>query len=105
MPTTGIQQQRACAVINTVAAVRAAVRADMAVMIDMHTRFDLPTALRIVKALEAIQFTWIRTCSRRTWKHEESGLSSSTPICAGENYFSRINLKLYWQMKAAISLS
>ncbi|HRI80106.1 MAG TPA: mandelate racemase/muconate lactonizing enzyme family protein, partial [Cyclobacteriaceae bacterium] len=46
-------------IVNTVAATRSAVGPDMAVMIDMHTRFDLPTALRIVKALEQYNLTWI----------------------------------------------
>ncbi len=76
-------------VINTVAAVRAAVGPDMAVMIDMHTRFDLPTALRIVKALEPYNLTWIEepVPAENIDAMREVTLSSSTPICAGENLY------------------
>ncbi len=89
--------------INTVAAVRSAVGPDMAVMIDMHTRFDLPTALRIVKALEPYNLTWIEepVPAENMDAMREVALSSSTPICAGENLFLTYQFETLLQMKAA----
>lgn len=89
--------------IDTVAAVRSAVGPEMAVMIDMHTRFDLPTALRIVKALEPYNLTWIEepVPAENMEVMREVVLSSSTPICNGENLFLTYQFEQLLQMKAA----
>ncbi len=90
-------------IINTVAAVRSAVGPDMAVMIDMHTRFDLPTALRLVQALEPYNLTWIEepVPAENMEVMREVTLSSSTPICAGENLFLIHQFETLLEMKAA----
>lgn len=90
-------------VINTVAAVRAAVGPDIAVMIDMHTRFDLPTALRVVKALEPYNLTWIEepVPAENIEALREVTLSSSTPICVGENLFLMYPFQAVLERKAA----
>jgi galactonate dehydratase len=89
--------------ISTVAAVRAAVGPDMAVMIDMHTRFDLPTALRIVKALEPYNLTWIEepVPAENMEAMREVVLSSNTPICNGENLFLVHQFQALLEKKAA----
>ena len=90
-------------VINTVAAVRSAVGPDMAVMIDMHTRFDLPTALRLVKALEPYNLTFIEepVPAENIDVMREVALSSSTPICAGENLYLTYAFQNLLEHKAA----
>jgi len=90
-------------VVNTVAAVRAAVGPDMAVMIDMHTRFDLPTALRLVKALEPYNLTFIEepVPAENVDAMREVALSSSTPICAGENLYLMYAFQTLLERKAA----
>ena len=90
-------------IINTVAAVRSAVGPDMAVMIDMHTRFDLPTALRLVKALEPYNLTWIEepVPAENMEALREVTLSSSTPICVGENLFLIHQFQTLLEKKAA----
>jgi galactonate dehydratase len=46
-------------IISTVAAVRNAVGPQMGIMVEMHTKFDLPSALKLVKAFEPYNPTWI----------------------------------------------
>lgn len=89
--------------INTVAATRAAVGPEMALMIDMHTRFDLPTALRIVKAMEPYNLTWIEepVPAENMEAMREIVLSSTTPICNGENLYLMYQFEELLQKKAA----
>ena len=90
-------------IINTVAASRSAVGPDMAVMIDMHTRFDLPTAIRIVKGCEPYNLTWIEepVPAENMEAMREITQSSNTPICAGENLFLIYQFEELLQKKAA----
>jgi galactonate dehydratase len=89
--------------INVVETVRKTVGPDMALMIDMHTRFDLPTALRLVKLLEPYNLTWIEepVPAENIDALREIALSSSTPICAGENLYLTYQFEELLSKKAA----
>ena len=75
----------------------------MAVMIDMHTRFDLPTAIRIVKGCEPYNLTWIEepVPAENMEAMREITASSNTPICAGENLFLIYQFENLLEKKAA----
>lgn len=90
-------------ILSTVAAVRSAVGPLMGVMVEMHTKFDLPSALKLVKAMEPYNPTWIEEpvpAENMESLREVTG-STSIPICAGENLYLAHQFETLLQMKAA----
>ncbi len=90
-------------IVNTVAAVRQAIGPQMAMMVEMHTRFDLPTAIRLVKAFEPFNPTWIEepVPPENMDALREVTQSSNTPICVGENLYMVHQFENLLEKKAA----
>lgn len=90
-------------IVNTVAAVRQAIGPQMAMMVEMHTRYDLPTAIRLVKAFEPYDPTWIEepVPPENMDALREVTQSSNTPICVGENLFMVHQFQTLLEKKAA----
>ena len=77
--------------VERIAAAREAVGPDIEILIDNHARFDVPTAIRLAKALEPYDIFWFE---------EPVGVESNTalkqvrdatnvPICVGERIHTR----------------
>ena len=77
--------------VARVAAVREAVGPHIDVAVDMHGRYDLPAAVRVAQALEPYQLMWLEepVPPENIDAMREVKLSTSTPICTGENLFMR----------------
>ncbi len=90
-------------IVNTVAAVRQAIGPQMAMMVEMHTRFDLPTAIRLVKAFEPYDPTWIEepVPPENMDALREVTQSSNSPICVGENLYMVHQFQTLLEKKAA----
>jgi galactonate dehydratase len=90
-------------IISTVAAVRSAVGPLMGIMVEMHTKFDLPSALKLVKAFEPYNLTWIEepVPAENMDSLREITQSTSIPVCVGENLYLANQFETLLQMKAA----
>ena len=90
-------------IISTVAAVRAAVGPLMGIMVEMHTKFDLPSAIKLVKAFEPYNPTWIEepVPAENMDSLREVTQSTSIPVCVGENLYLANQFETLLQMKAA----
>lgn len=64
---------------------------DIAVAADVHTRLDVPSAIRLVKDLEQFHLLWLEepVPPENVAAMREVKRASSTPICAGENLYLR----------------
>jgi galactonate dehydratase len=83
------------AMVARVAAVREAVGPDIDLAIDMHGRFDLPSSIRFAKAVELFDLLWLEepTPPENLDALAEIRRNTSTPICAGENVYTRFDFK------------
>ena len=90
-------------IAKTVGSVRDAIGPDMALMVEMHTRYDLPTGIRIVKLLEQFNPTWIEepVPAENMDALREITLSTNIPICVGENLFLGYQFQELLEKKAA----
>ncbi|ALN71243.1 mandelate racemase/muconate lactonizing enzyme family protein [Aureimonas sp. AU20] len=77
------------ATIAIVEAVRAAVGADIDLMLDVHGRLDVPTAIAMCRALAPFDLTWIEepTPPESIDALAEVRAHSPVPIAAGERFF------------------
>ncbi|MCL4505591.1 MAG: mandelate racemase/muconate lactonizing enzyme family protein [Chloroflexi bacterium] len=64
---------------------------DIAVAADVHTRLDMPSAIRLAKACEHYQLMWLEepVPPENIDAMREITRSTTTPICAGENLYLR----------------
>ncbi|HWQ13830.1 MAG TPA: mandelate racemase/muconate lactonizing enzyme family protein [Roseiflexaceae bacterium] len=64
---------------------------EVAVAADVHTRLDVPSAIRLAKALEPYHLLWLEepVPPENVDAMREVKRSTSTPICAGENLYLR----------------
>lgn len=64
---------------------------DVAVAADVHTRLDMPSAIRLARALEPYHLMWLEepVPPENVDAMREVTRSTSTPICAGENLYLR----------------
>ncbi|MHA2394477.1 MAG: mandelate racemase/muconate lactonizing enzyme family protein [Promethearchaeota archaeon] len=71
-------------------AVRNAVGNDIELMIDLHGAYNTTSAIKIAKALEPYNLTWLEepVPAENVDAMREVKKSTSTPICAGENLHS-----------------
>jgi len=90
-------------IIDTVAAVRQAVGPDMAIMVEMHARYDVPSSIRLCQALEPYNPTWIEepVPAENMDALREITQSSKIPICVGENLFLTFQFQSLLEKKAA----
>jgi L-alanine-DL-glutamate epimerase-like enolase superfamily enzyme len=64
---------------------------DIAVAVDVHTRLDVPSAIKLAQACEPFHLMWLEepVPPENIDAMREIKRSSSTPICAGENLYLR----------------
>jgi galactonate dehydratase len=77
--------------VGLVEMVTAAAGKDIAVAADVHTRLDVPSAIRLAKDLEPFHLLWLEepVPPENVDAMREVKRSTSTPICAGENLYLR----------------
>ncbi len=83
------------AMIARVAAILEAVGPDVDLAIDMHGRFDLPGSIRFARVVEPFNLLWLEepTPPENFDALAEIRCNTSTPICAGENIYTRFDFK------------
>lgn len=91
------------AMVSRVAAVREAVGSGVEVAVDMHGRYDVPSSIRFARAVEPFDLLWLEepTPPENLEALAEVRRSTSTPICAGENLYTRYDFKPLFEKKAA----
>jgi galactonate dehydratase len=77
--------------VERVAAVREAIGPDVDLAIDLHARYDVPSACRIARALEPFDLMWLEepVPPENVDALRRVRAQTSTPICAGENLYLR----------------
>jgi galactonate dehydratase len=77
--------------VGQVGAIREAVGDNVALAIDMHARFDVPSAIRAARALEPFDLMWLEepVPPENLAALAEVRRATSVPICAGENLYTR----------------
>ncbi len=75
--------------VDQVAAAREAVGPMIDICIDMHGRYDAPTAQAIAKRLEPFNLMWLEEPipAENPEAYKAITESTTTPICAGENHY------------------
>ncbi|SDS86836.1 mandelate racemase/muconate lactonizing enzyme family protein [Microlunatus soli] len=77
--------------VDRVAAIREAIGPDVDLAIDMHARYDVPSACRIAAELEPFALMWLEepVPPENPQALARVRQSTKTPICAGENLYLR----------------
>jgi galactonate dehydratase len=77
--------------VELIAAMRQAVGPDIEILIDCHGRFDVPTAIRLAKALEPYNIFWFEEPVPVESYHALRQVRDnvSVPICVGERLYTR----------------
>jgi len=75
--------------VDQVTAAREAVGPNIDICLDMHGRYDMPTALNISKRLEHLNLMWLEEPipAENAEAYKKIADQTSTPICAGENHY------------------
>jgi galactonate dehydratase len=68
---------------------------DVAVAADVHTRLDVPSAIRLVRDLDKYHLLWLEepVPPENIDAMREVKMHSTTPICAGENLYLRFGFR------------
>jgi galactonate dehydratase len=74
---------------DQMAAARQAVGPNIDICVDMHGRYDAPTAQAVAKLLEPLKLMWLEEPipAENVEAYKLITESTSTPICAGENHY------------------
>jgi len=74
---------------DQIAAARQAVGPMIDICVDMHGRYDAPTAHQVAKRLEPLNLMWLEEPipAENAEAYKAITESTSTPICAGENHY------------------
>ncbi len=74
---------------DQIAAARQAVGPNIDICVDMHGRYDAPTAQAVAKLLEPLKLMWLEEPipAENVEAYKLITESTSTPICAGENHY------------------
>jgi galactonate dehydratase len=74
---------------DQIAAARQAVGPMIDICVDMHGRYDAPTAHQVAKRLEPLNLMWLEEPipAENAEAYKAITDSTSTPICAGENHY------------------
>ncbi len=77
--------------VGQVAAIREAVGPEVDFAIDMHARFDVPSAIRAARALEPFDLMWLEepVPPENLAALAQVRRATTVPICAGENLYTR----------------
>jgi galactonate dehydratase len=90
------------AMVARAAAVRKAVGDEIEVAVDMHGRFDVPSSIRFARAVEPFNLLWLEepTPPENLDALAEVRRNTNTPICAGENIYTRFDFKPLFEKRA-----
>ncbi|HEX7584030.1 MAG TPA: mandelate racemase/muconate lactonizing enzyme family protein, partial [Prolixibacteraceae bacterium] len=74
---------------SQIAAVRQAVGPKIDICVDMHGRYDKLTGLQVAKRMEPLNLMWLEepVAAENIEAYRDITASTSTPICAGENFY------------------
>jgi galactonate dehydratase len=74
---------------DQIAAAREAVGPNIDICVDMHGRYDAPTAQQVAKRLEPLNLMWLEEPipAENVEAYKLITDSTTTPICAGENHY------------------
>jgi len=80
--------------VGQVGAIREAIGHQVDLAIDMHARFDVPSAIRAARALEEFDLMWLEepVPPENLDALAEVRRATSVPICAGENLYTRFEI-------------
>jgi galactonate dehydratase len=89
--------------VTRVAAVREAVGPDVDLCIDMHARYDVPSACRVAWELEPFKLLWLEepVPAENVEALAKVRAGTRTPICAGENLYLRWGFRELLERQAA----
>lgn len=89
-------------IISLVEGVRAAIGPAIDLAIDCHGQFDLPSAITLAHALEDLRLLWLEepVPAENIAAMSQVRASSSTPICTGENQYTRYEFLALLQQQA-----
>ncbi len=90
-------------IVALVAAVRDAIGPDIGLALDCHSAFDLPSARALARALEPFELLWLEepVPPRNLEALAVVAHSTRTPICVGENLFTRYEFRELFERSAA----
>ncbi len=89
--------------VERVAAVRKAIGPDVDLCIDLHARYDVPSACRIAWEMEPFNLMWLEEPipAENVDALRQVRARSRTPICVGENLYLRWGFRGLLQQQAA----
>ena len=89
-------------VISLVEGVRAAIGPTIDLAIDCHGQFDLPSAITLAHALEDLRLLWLEepVPAENIAAMSQVRAGTSTPICTGENQYTRYEFLALLQQQA-----
>ena len=92
---------------SLVAAVREAIGPDIDLAVDCHSGFDTPAAIKLAHALEPYHLLWLEEPipAKNVDAMAQIKSSTETPICLGENLYTRYEFKEIFQKQAADIIS
>lgn len=75
--------------VDQITAAREAVGDNVDICVDMHGRYDIPTAHQVAKRLEHLNLMWLEEPipAENVEAYKLITESTNTPICAGENHY------------------
>jgi L-alanine-DL-glutamate epimerase-like enolase superfamily enzyme len=89
--------------ISLVKAVRETVGEDVDIAVDCHSGFDAPAAIRLARALEPFNLLWLEepVPPKNIAALAAVTAASQTPICVGENLYTRFEFRDLLEQQAA----
>ncbi len=91
--------------VERVAAVREAIGPDIELCIDLHARYDVPSACRIAWEMEPFKLLWLEEPipAENVDALRQVRARSRTPICVGENLYLRWGFASSWSSRRPTS--
>jgi galactonate dehydratase len=88
--------------VDRVAFMRESLPKSIEIAVDMHGRYDLPTAKRVAKELEPFRLVWLEepVPPENIDAMRDVRQSTHTPICAGENIYMRWGFREIFEKQA-----
>ena len=88
--------------VEKVAAIREAVGPEIDLCVDMHGRYDMTSGIRVAQALEPFNLLWLEepVPPENPIAMREVRRASRTPICAGENLYTRWGFRELFEQQA-----
>ena len=88
--------------VERVRAVREAIGPDIDLCIDLHARYDVPSACRIAAAMEQFDLLWLEEPmpAENVAALKQVRTRSRTPICVGENLYLRWGFRELFEQQA-----